>query len=60
MSAEEKLAFRREILSRRKALPAERLAESSRLIAENVIGSEEYKNADTLLCFVPTDIEVDT
>jgi 5-formyltetrahydrofolate cyclo-ligase len=55
-----KSAFRREILGRRKSLPAWRLAESSRLIAQNVINSEEYKKSDTLLCFVPTGIEVDT
>lgn len=61
MTAEtDKKSFRRRVLSDRRAYPAERIRECSRLIAERVLGSEEYKKADTLLCFVPTEIEVDT
>lgn len=60
MTAEtDKKAFRREVLAARRAFPAERIKECSQLIAETVLSLKEYKKADTLLFFVPTDIEVD-
>ncbi len=60
MTAEDKRAYRREMLSRRRSLPADKLISGSRLIAQTVISSDEYKKSDTLLCFIPTEIEVDT
>ena len=60
MTSEEKRAFRRDMLTRRRNFPAVKLGSCSRFIARRITASEEYKNADTLLCFIPTEIEVDT
>ena len=56
----DKKAFRREMLAVRKSFSAEKIKDSSRLMTDRLLSLEEYKKADTLLCFVPTDIEIDT
>lgn len=48
------------MLAKRRAYPAEKIMSCSERITELLLGTEEYKTADTVLCFVSTDIEVYT
>ncbi len=55
-----KKAFRREMLTKRRAYPADRIEKSSAAIAERLFGTDEFGAAETILCFVSTEIEVGT
>lgn len=58
--SDEKSLLRRELRLRRREMPSEERAELSRRIAERLLSTDEYRRVDTVLCFVSTDIEVDT
>ncbi len=59
-AAADKKALRRELRLKRSEMPAKLRLSLSERIADRLISSEMYKNCDTVLCFVSTDIEVDT
>lgn len=59
-AAQDKKALRRQLRSMRSEMPAEQRLSLSERIADRLLSSEAYKNCDTVLCFVATDIEVET
>lgn len=56
----DKSELRRLKIRERRAMPPDEKKERSQSIAEQVFALDDYKRCDTLLCFVSTQIEVDT
>lgn len=59
-SIDEKKQLRALLRRRRAEMPRERIETLSRSICENVISSERYRACGLILCFMSTEIEVDT
>lgn len=51
---------RNALMHERRAYLNEKRLKGSRLIMQNIIGSELYKSCNTLMCFISTRIEVNT
>jgi len=56
----EKRNLRTEYISARKNVPAEELRAADALIAEHVLGSDQYKAAKSVFVFISVEDEVDT
>ncbi len=56
----EKRGVRQVLLHERRAYLNEKRVQSSKEIMQRIIGSQLYKDCDTILTFIPTRIEVDT
>ena len=59
-SPTDKKEFRKQMLAKRRALDSEKINELSQGIAERLFAAKEYREARIMLCFVSTEIEVNT
>ncbi|MCD8096258.1 MAG: 5-formyltetrahydrofolate cyclo-ligase [Ruminococcus sp.] len=56
----DKLLLRKDLKSRRSELSQDFIYKGSKLIAENLFRCDEYKSAKVVLCYISTEMEVDT
>ncbi len=60
MQINDKRALRKELIIRRRQMDKRIKSEMDKAIADNVLASDCYKSADSLLIYISTEIEVDT